>query len=325
MSGPLLVVENLTKEFPVRAGVFSRTVGAVHAVNGVSFSIGRGRTLSLVGESGSGKTTTARLVLRLIEPTSGRILFDGKDLAAAKKGEMRRMRKRMQLIFQDPFGSLNPRITVGGMLAEVIRAHKIAPPGGVRARVSELLGLVGLTDAAADRYPHEFSGGQRQRVGIARALAAEPDLIVADEPVSALDVTIQAQILNLMRELQERLGLTYLFIGHDLSVVRHISDEVAVMYLGKIVETGPSQSVFENPIHPYTQALLAAVPVPEPGRERRRVALLGDPPNPINMPAGCPFHPRCPEARPECTGTAQTLIDIGGGHGAACMVRAAGK
>ena len=242
MSGPLLVVEDLTKEFPVRAGVFSRTVGAVHAVNGVSFSIDRGRTLSLVGESGSGKTTTARLVLRLIEPTSGRILFDGCDLAAAGRGELRRMRKRMQLIFQDPFGSLNPRITVGGMLAEVIRAHKIAPPGGVRARVSELLGLVGLTDAAADRYPHEFSGGQRQRVGIARALATRPRLLILDEPAAGLNPRESAALNELLNHLARDEDIAVLLIEHDMSVVMKVSDHIVVLNYGrKIAEGTPAQ------------------------------------------------------------------------------------
>ncbi len=322
MSGDLLVVRNLVKHFPVKQGVFSRTVGAVQAVDGVSFAIPRGKTLSLVGESGSGKTTTGRLVLRLIEPTSGEIVFDGTPVSELKKGDLRRLRKRMQLIFQDPFGSLNPRMTVAAMLGEVIRAHAVVPADRTRDRILELLDLVGLPPAAADRYPHEFSGGQRQRIGIARALAAEPDLIVADEPVSALDVSIQAQILNLLEDLQERLGLTYLFIGHDLSVVRHISDVVAVMYLGRIVETAPVETLFEDPVHPYTRALLAAAPVPDPEARRRRVLPPGDIPSPINPPSGCRFHPRCPDARPECAQREQFLVEVTRGHFVACAVHA---
>ena len=322
MSGDLLVVRDLVKHFPVKQGVFSRTVAAVQAVDGVSFAIPRGKTLSLVGESGSGKTTTGRLVLRLIEPTSGEIVFDGTPVSALKKGELRRLRKRMQLVFQDPFGSLNPRMTVAAMLGEIIKAHAVVPANRARGRILELLELVGLPDAAADRYPHEFSGGQRQRIGIARALAAEPDLIVADEPVSALDVSIQAQILNLLEDLQERLGLTYLFIGHDLSVVRHISDMVAVMYLGRIVETAPVETLFENPVHPYTRALLAAAPVPDPEARRRRTLPPGDIPSPISPPSGCRFHPRCPDARPECAHTEQRLTEVTPGHFVACAVHA---
>jgi oligopeptide transport system ATP-binding protein len=322
MSGDLVVVRDLVKHFPVKQGVFSRTVGAVQAVDGVSFTIPRGKTLSLVGESGSGKTTTGRLVLRLIEPTSGEILFDGAPVSTLKKGELRRLRKRMQLIFQDPFGSLNPRMTVAAMLGEVIRAHAVVPRDRTRGRILELLDLVGLPAAAADRYPHEFSGGQRQRIGIARAVAAEPDLIVADEPASALDVSIQAQILNLLEDLQARLGLTYLFIGHDLSVVRHISDVVAVMYLGRIVETAPVETLFENPVHPYTRALLAAAPVPDPDARRKRVLPPGDIPSPINPPSGCRFHPRCPDAQPECGRREQHLVEVAPGHFVACAVQA---
>jgi oligopeptide transport system ATP-binding protein len=322
MSGDLVVVRDLVKHFPVKQGVFSRTVGAVQAVDGVSFTIPRGKTLSLVGESGSGKTTTGRLVLRLIEPTSGEILFDGAPVSTLKKGELRRLRKRMQLIFQDPFGSLNPRMTVSAMLGEILKAHAVVPRDRMRARILELLDLVGLPAAAADRYPHEFSGGQRQRIGIARAVAAEPDLIVADEPVSALDVSIQAQILNLLEDLQARLGLTYLFIGHDLSVVRHISDVVAVMYLGRIVETAPVETLFENPVHPYTRALLAAAPVPDPDARRKRVLPPGDIPSPINPPSGCRFHPRCPDAQPECGRREQHLVEVAPGHFVACAVHA---
>lgn len=324
MSGDLLIVENLVKHFPVRKGVFSLVQDYVRAVDGVSFRAPRGKTLALVGESGSGKTTAGRAILRLIEPTGGRVYFDGIEVTGLGAREMRALRRRMQIIFQDPYGSLNPRMTVHGMLAEVLRVHGLAPRGTARARIEELLELVGLPAAAADRYPHEFSGGQRQRIGIARALAVEPDLIVADEPISALDVSIQAQILNLLEELQERLGLTYLFIGHDLSVVRHIADLVAVMYLGKLVEFGPAAAVFEAPVHPYTKALLSAAPSPMPGAKRERILLRGDTPSPINPPSGCPFHPRCPEALPECASRAQRLLAAGEGRTAACHVFAPG-
>ncbi len=322
MSHDLLVVNNLVKHFPVRKGVFSRTIGHVRAVDGVSFRIPRGKTLSLVGESGSGKTTTGRALLRLIEPTSGTVLFDGMDVTRLRRKELRGLRKRMQIIFQDPYGSLNPRMTVYSVLAEALRIHGAAPRAERRNRVFELLERVGLPPEAADRYPHEFSGGQRQRIGIARALAVSPDLIVADEPVSALDVSIQAQILNLLEDLQQQLGLTYLFIGHDLSVVRHISDTVAVMYLGRIVEIGPCEELFTRPVHPYTKALLSAVPVPDPNIRRKRLLLPGDIPNPINPPSGCPFHPRCPDARPACAQVATPLVEIAPGHSVACPVHA---
>lgn len=320
----LVRVEGLTVHFPIRRGLFARVSGAVHAVDGVSFSIPRGKTLSLVGESGSGKTTTGRALLRLVRATGGRVVFDGVDVGSLDRAELRRLRKRMQLIFQDPYGSLNPRMTVYSMLAEVIRVHRLAGPGRVRQRVAELLGLVGLSEEAADRYPNEFSGGQRQRIGIARALAAEPDLIVADEPVSALDVSIQSQILNLLEELQDKLGLTYLFIGHDLSVVRHLSDFVAVMYLGRIVEIGAADEVFDQATHPYTRALLSAVPIPDPGVVRDRTILTGDVPSPINPPSGCHFHPRCPECVDECTRRNQALINVTNTHAVACHVHVAG-
>jgi oligopeptide/dipeptide ABC transporter ATP-binding protein len=320
MSGDLLVVRDLVKHFPLHAGVFSRTVAQVRAVDGVSFTLARGETLSLVGESGSGKTTTGRAVLRLIEPTSGSVRFDGQEVTALGRTELRRLRRRMQMVFQDPFGSLNPRMTIHAALAEVIGTHGLRPRGERRARVAELLDRVGLPAGAADRYPHEFSGGQRQRIGIARALAAEPELIVADEPVSALDVSIQAQILNLLKDLQAQLGLTYLFVGHDLAVVRHLSDRVAVMYLGRIVESGPAEAVFARPRHPYTRALLAAAPQPVLGHAATRPVLRGETPSPIDPPGGCPFHPRCPEARPECATRAQTLAPVGGGQVVACHV-----
>ncbi|MDP2324855.1 MAG: ABC transporter ATP-binding protein, partial [Gammaproteobacteria bacterium] len=277
----------------------------------------------LVGESGSGKTTAGRATLRLIEPTSGAITFDGIPVTALGPRELRALRKRIQLVFQDPYGSLNPRMTVYSVLAEAMRAHNLGDASSRRARCYELLDLVGLPQEAADRYPHEFSGGQRQRIGIARALAVEPDLIVADEPVSALDVSVQAQILNLLKDLQVKLGLTYLFIGHDLSVIRPISDAVAVMYLGEIVEVGPVDCNFDAPVHPSTRALLSAVPVAEPGRKSTRTILAGDVPSPINPPGGCRFHPRCPDALPECAHTLQHLTEVAPEHRAACAVHAA--
>ena len=324
MSSGLLIVKNLVKHFPVREGVFSQVTGAVRAVDGVSFSIPRGKTLSLVGESGSGKTTTGRAILRLIEPTAGTVLFDNVAITEIDRAGLRAIRKRMQIIFQDPYGSLNPRMTVYSVLAEALRAHRIVAKAQRRARVYELLDLVGLPPEAADRYPHEFSGGQRQRIGIARALAVEPDLIVADEPVSALDVSVQAQILNLLEELQARFGLTYLFIGHDLSVVRHISDRVAVMYLGRIVEIGSVEDIFDRPIHPYTKALLSAVPVLDPASKRKRILLSGDVPSPINPPPGCHFHPRCPDAQAPCTHFDTPLIEVAPGHAVACPIHTAG-
>jgi oligopeptide/dipeptide ABC transporter ATP-binding protein len=322
MSESLLTIENLVKHFPVKKGIFARTAGAVRAVDGISFSIPRGTTLSLVGESGSGKTTAGRSILRLIEPTGGKILFDGIDLATLGPKELRELRKRIQIVFQDPYGSLNPRMTIYSMLAEAMKAHDIGDNHTRRDRCYELLSLVGLPPQAADRYPHEFSGGQRQRIGIARALAVEPELIVADEPVSALDVSVQAQILNLLKDLQQKLGLTYLFIGHDLSVIRHISDAVAVMYLGRIVEIAPADELFRSTVHPYTKALLSAVPEIDPDRKSQRIILQGDVPSPINPPSGCHFHPRCPEATPACGVTAQRLAAIAPGHRVACQVHA---
>lgn len=319
---PLLIVDHLVKHFPVRKGVFSRIVGAVQAVDGVSLSIRRGETVSLVGESGCGKTTVGRCILRLIPPTSGAVTFNGQDVGAWRGKALRAGRRHMQIIFQDPYGSLNPRMTVYGMLAEVLAAHRIVPRAQRRDRVYELLDLVGLPPESADRYPHEFSGGQRQRIGIARALAADPDLIIADEAVSALDVSIRAQILNLLEDLQTRLGLTYLFISHDLSVVRHVSDHVAVMYLGRIVEHAPVDALFDGPVHPYTKALLAAAPTPDPDRRRIRIVLPGDVPSPINPPSGCRFHPRCPDATPACARTEQRLTEIRPGHHVACAIHA---
>jgi oligopeptide transport system ATP-binding protein len=318
----ILEVRNLVKHFQVNAGFFGRAGGTVKAVDGVSFSIRRGETLGLVGESGCGKTTTGRCILQLEQATSGEVLFEGKDLATVSGAELRRMRRKIQVIFQDPYSSLNPRMTVGQIIGEPLAVHGIVPGRPARAaRVRELLTHAGLLPAMADRYPHELSGGQRQRVGIARALAMEPELIVCDEPVSALDVSIQAQIINLLEDLQSRFGLTYLFVAHDLSVVRHISDRVAVMYLGKIVEITDRKSLYENPQHPYTKALLSAVPIPDPVVEagRERIVLGGEVPSPLNPPSGCVFHPRCPIAIDECGRVIPDLREIRPDHRAACI------
>jgi peptide/nickel transport system ATP-binding protein len=320
---PLLVVRDLEKHFPIRRGVFGRASGALRAVDGVSFEVDRGETLGLVGESGSGKTTTGRATLRLIEPTAGTIVFDGADVRALDREGLRRLRRRAQIVFQDPFGSLNPRMTIGHAIREVLDVHSLAR-GRAGQRVEELLDLVGLPADHATRYPHEFSGGQRQRIGIARALAVEPDFIVCDEPVSALDVSVQAQVLNLLRSLQRRLGLAYLFIAHDLAVVRHVSDRIAVMYLGRIVETGPAIALTAAPAHPYTRALLSAVPEPTaPSRRsnRSRVILSGDVPDPASPPTGCPFHPRCPHPLRdiECTRVRPDLEEKAPGQFAACI------
>jgi oligopeptide/dipeptide ABC transporter ATP-binding protein len=317
----LLEVRGLVKHFPIRKGLFARQVGAVRAVDGVSFWLRRGQTLGLVGESGSGKTTTGRTLLRLIEPTAGRALFDGQDIFALDPGELRRLRRQAQIVFQDPYGSLNPRMTVGDMLREVLTVHRLATGRAAEARVRELLEVVGLLPRHSDRYPHEFSGGQRQRIGIARALSVEPRFIVCDEPVSALDVSVQAQVLNLLQDLQEQLGLTYLFIAHDLSVVEHVSDWIAVMYLGRIVELGEAARVVATPWHPYTRALLSAVPVAEPDRARSRIVLRGDIPSPSNPPPGCPFHPRCqhPLKDADCARLVPPLAEKAQGHFAACL------
>jgi oligopeptide transport system ATP-binding protein len=320
MSEVLLEVRNLVKHFLVSAGLRKPTL-SVKAVDGVSFSLRRGETLGLVGESGCGKTTTGRCVLLLERPTSGQIVFEGADLTTLPEKKLRAMRRRMQVIFQDPYSSLNPRMTVGQILAEPIKVHGlIADPKARTARVQELLGQVGLLAQHARRYPHQLSGGQRQRVGIARALAMEPTLIICDEPVSALDVSIQAQIVNLLEDLQKRLGLTYLFIAHDLSVVRHISDRVVVMYLGKIVEVADRRSLYEEPLHPYTRALLSAVPIPDPKLEarRERTVLRGEVPSALHPPAGCVFHPRCPIAVARCSAEIPPLREIRPGHCAAC-------
>jgi oligopeptide transport system ATP-binding protein len=294
-SNALVEAENIKIHFPITAGLFQRTVGAVRAVDDITFDIRKGETLGLVGESGCGKSTTGRALIRLRELTDGTVKFDGTDLTTLKRDQLRKMRRRMQIIFQDPYSSLNPRMTVGSIISEPLETHNLASGRAKLERVKELLALVGLNPKYTNRYPHEFSGGQRQRIGVARSLAVEPEFIVCDEPISALDVSIQAQVLNLLVELREQFGLTYLFIAHDLSVVRHISDRVGVMYLGKIVELGPPSAIYETPAHPYTRALLSAVPIPDPRAERRRkrVILTGDVPSPANPPAGCRFHTRC--------------------------------
>jgi len=321
VSEALLQVRDLVKHFPIGGGMFTKPVGVVRAIDGVSFSIRRGETLGLVGESGCGKTTTGRCILQLERPTGGSIIFEGIDMVTLDAAELRAVRRRMQVIFQDPYSSLNPRMTIGQILAEPLKVHGIRRDEGERElRVRELLTQVGLLPQHAKRYPHQLSGGQRQRVGIARALAMEPSLIVCDEPVSALDVSIQAQIINLLEELQARLGLTYLFIAHDLSVVRHISDRVAVMYLGKIVELADRKAIYEEPLHPYTRALLSAVPIPDPKIEakRERTVLRGEVPSPLNPPSGCVFHPRCPIAVDRCSAEVPPLREIRSGHWAAC-------
>jgi peptide/nickel transport system ATP-binding protein len=319
-NGDLLVVRDLKKYFPIRRGFFSRTVGYKKVVDGVTFGVGRGEILGLVGESGCGKTTLARAILRLVEPTGGDVLFDNVPLLSLKAEALRRMRKRMQIIFQDPYGSLNPRLTIGSMVAEAIKIHKLARGSAVRERVAELLERVGIPPDQMNRYPHEFSGGQRQRIGIARALAVGPELVIADEPVSALDVSIQAQILNLLRELQQELQLALLFIAHDLGVVEYISDRVAVMYLGRIVEMTTAPRLYKSPKHPYTQALMSAIPSLDPGAKSRRIVLPGDVPSPAHVPSGCPFHPRCPQAMPICSREEPPYEEVEPGHATSCWL-----
>jgi oligopeptide/dipeptide ABC transporter ATP-binding protein len=318
---PLLSVRDLTKHFPIKRGIFGRVTGAVRAVDGVSFDVGEAETLAIVGESGCGKSTTGRAILRLIEPTAGRVEFDGADLLSLGAAELRRLRRRMQIVFQDPFSSLNPRMSIGAIIREGLTIHKLAEGSAADARVRQLLEEVGLRPEYASRYPHEFSGGQRQRVGIARALSVSPSFIVCDEPVSALDVSVQAQVVNLLQDLQRDRGLAYLFIAHDLSVVEHIADRVAVMYLGKIVELASVEQLYSQPIMPYTQALLSAVPAPEPGVKRERILLAGDVPSPANPPSGCVFHPRCqhPARDAACTKLVPPLEEKAPGHWAACI------
>jgi len=307
--GYILKVENLKKYFPIKMGIIRRTVGNVYAVDDISFSIKKGETLGLVGESGCGKSTTARVILRLLDATAGKVFFDNDDVLKTKKRRLRELRRDMQIVFQDPYASLNPRMTVGMIVEEPLIIHKIGNSASRKSRVKDLLKIVGLSPEHTNRYPHEFSGGQRQRIGVARALALNPRFIVCDEPISALDVSIQAQILNLLDDLQCEFNLTYLFIAHDLSVVRHISDKVAVMYLGKIVEIADSKDIYESPFHPYTVALLSSVPIPDPDKERKRrhIILEGDVPSPINPPSGCHFHPRCPRAIDICSKEEPTL------------------
>ncbi len=318
----LLVVKHLQTWFPIRKGFFSKIVGYVKAVDDVSFTIKKGETLGLVGESGCGKTTTGRSILRLIEPTGGTVMFDGKDVTKMPKDELRKLRKDMQIIFQDPFSSLNPRLTIGQMLREVLEVHEIAKGEEAQKQVGDLLEIVGLRKQYYNRYPHEFSGGQRQRIGIARALAVKPKFIVCDEPVSALDVSIQSQIINLLMDLQKEFGLTYLFISHSLSVVEHISDRVAVMYLGKIAEIADYKNLYDHPKHPYTEALLSAAPEPDPKKKKQRIILTGDIPSPAKVPTGCYFHPRCPKVQEGCKTTTPQLASIEGNptHEVSCIL-----
>lgn len=319
----LLSIRNIVKRFPIKGGILNREVASVRAVSDVSFDIHRGETLGLVGESGCGKSTLGRAILRLIEPTAGEVFYGGQDIIKLQHEEMRRLRRKMQIIFQDPYASLNPRMTVEQILSEPIDIHKLAhSKEEKRKRIFHLADLVGLRKESIQRYPHEFSGGQRQRICIARALAVEPEFIVCDEPVSALDVSIQAQIVNLLQDLQKELGLTYLFIAHDLKVVEHISNRVAVMYLGKIVEIAESEVLYENPQHPYTQALLSAIPIPDPTLKKNRIILKGDVPSPINPPAGCHFHPRCPKVTDQCKAVWPQLEEVRGEsliHQSACL------
>jgi oligopeptide/dipeptide ABC transporter ATP-binding protein len=320
MTQPLLEIEGLHKDFPVRRGLLGRTLGTVRAVDGVDLSVRRGECLALVGESGSGKTTVARCALRLVEPTAGSVRFDGEDLLALGPQELRQRRRRFQMVFQDPYGSLNPRQRIGSVVGEPLEVHESGLGRAERAeRVRELLGTVGLPPEMTTRWPHELSGCQRQRVGIARALAAGPELLVADEPVTALDVSIRGQILSLLEDLRKRLGLALLLIAHDMAAVERLADRVAVMYLGRIVEVAPRNALFSQPLHPYTVSLLSAVPRPEPGRRRSRIVLGGEPPSPLAPPPGCPFHPRCPIARPRCSEETPPLAAVEPGQFAACF------
>ncbi len=319
MSDILLEVNGLKKYFPIKTGIFSKTIGHVKAVDDVSFKIKKGETLGLVGESGCGKTTVGRSILRLIEPTGGEVIFDGKNITNMPHKELKEYRKQMQIIFQDPYSSLNPRITVGGMLTEILKFHEIAEGEAAEKRVEDLLEKVGLRKIHARRYPHEFSGGQRQRIGVARALSVEPKFIVCDEPVSALDVSIQSQIINLLQDLQKEFGITYLFISHDLSVVEHISNRVCVMYLGQLVEIADRDELYANSRHPYTQALLSAVPVPDPNKKSQRIILTGDVPSPAKVPSGCYFHPRCPKVFADCS-TIRPELAGSGEHVQRCLL-----
>ncbi|CAN7488841.1 ABC transporter ATP-binding protein [Rossellomorea sp. LjRoot5] len=318
MTEPLLKVENLKKHFPITGGILGRPVSSVKAVDGVSFTVNKGETLGIVGESGCGKSTTGRMLMRLIDPSDGKVTFEDRELTSLSNSEMRKIRREMQMVFQDPFASLNPRHTVEKILEEPLKVHGMGSAKERKERVHELLNIVGLSSYHAKRYPHQFSGGQRQRIGIARALMTKPKLIIADEPVSALDVSIQSQVLNLMQDLQKEFGLTYIFIAHDLGVVRHISDRVGVMYLGKMVELSESENLYEKPLHPYTQALLSAVPVPDPDFKRETILLQGDIPSPSNPPSGCTFHTRCPHATDICKQQVPEFKEHQPGHYVAC-------
>ncbi len=318
MTEALLQVEELVKYFPIRRGVLQRTVGHVKAVDGISFAVNQGETLGVVGESGCGKSTMGRSVLRLIEPTKGKVTFNGKNVLSLNKPEMRAMRREMQIVFQDPYASLNPRYTIGQTLLEPMKIHNLHSPGERMQKVHSLLERVGLASEYARRFPHEFSGGQRQRVGIARALAVNPKLVILDEPVAALDVSVQSQVLNLLEDLQDEFHLTYVFIAHDLSVVRHISDRVMVLYLGRMAEVADSEELFTNPLHPYTKALLSAIPVPDPDAKRERIILQGDLPSPANPPSGCPFHTRCPVAVDKCRQEVPAWREVKSSHHVAC-------
>jgi oligopeptide/dipeptide ABC transporter ATP-binding protein len=317
-SKDLIIVKNLKKYFPIKAGILRKTVNHVRAVENISFTIKKGETLGIVGESGCGKSTTGRTILRLVDKTDGEVLYDGKDVFGLSKNELRKLRTEMQIVFQDPYSSLNPRMTVGEIVGEALREHGIADGKALVYKVQEVIERCGLAPYHIRRYPHEFSGGQRQRIGIARALALNPKFVVCDEPVSALDVSIQSQILNLLMDLQEGMGLTYLFISHDLSVVKHISDRIGVMYLGSMMELTDNLELFANPLHPYTQALLSAIPIPDPKLKRKRIILQGDIPSPANPPAGCRFHTRCPYVMPQCKSVVPEFREAKKGHFVAC-------